>query len=193
MNRSMLLLTVVAGFGLSAMASTPIATIYSPQPLTIDGHAVSAPGISSWPIVIGDEVATSTAPGTILFQDGSSIRLAAKSSARLSGTSAHPKLLLVAGNLDYKLAAGSSLELSNSQPAAPQDAGAAGQASTPATATTATTGTTATTATAATTVTNVSMAGVLAGTLVVGGIVAAIPAADAVRATSSNLPPISTP
>ncbi|MBV9303327.1 MAG: hypothetical protein JOY62_03620 [Acidobacteriaceae bacterium] len=189
MNRSVLMMAMVTSLGFACLASTPLATISSPQPFNIDGHPVSVPGVSSWPLVIGDEVTTSTAPGTILFQDGSTIKLGAKSAARLAGTNAHPKLVLMAGNLDYKLSPGSKLELGSpgmpdtDAPAATGAPANAGQV--PA----ATAGGAGTAGTA-----GVSTAAVVTGTLVAAGMVAVIPAHNAVATpASSYLPPLSTP
>jgi hypothetical protein len=114
MNRITLLLTAVAAFPLASFGSAPVATVSSTEPVTLAGHSISAPGVSSWPLVTGDEIATSTAPATILFRDGSSVALAAKSSARLTGTSTQPKLVLMVGSLNYKIVPGSHLLLSRS-------------------------------------------------------------------------------
>lgn len=189
MNRSVLMMAMVTSLGFACFASTPLATISSPQPFDVDGHPVSVPGVSSWPLIIGDEVTTSTAPGTILFQDGSTIKLGAKSSARLAGTNAHPKLVLMAGNLDYKLVPGSKLELgSPGMPGTdgPTAAGApanSGQAPASAGAGTATAGTA-----------GVSTGAIVTGTLVAAGIVSVIPVHNAVTTpASSYLPSLSTP
>lgn len=114
MNRITLLLTAVAALPLGSFASAPVATLSSPEPVTLAGRSVSAPGVSSWPLVAGDEIVTATAPATILFRDGSSVALSAKSSARLTGTSTQPKLVLTAGSLNYKIVPGSKLVLSRS-------------------------------------------------------------------------------
>jgi hypothetical protein len=112
MNRIPVVLTAFAVFSLASFASAPIATVSSPEPVTLAGHSLSAPGVSSWPVVTGDEITTSTAPAKILFRDGSSVALAAKSSALLTGTSTEPKLVLTAGSLSYSLVAGSKVALS---------------------------------------------------------------------------------
>lgn len=114
MHRIPVLLTAFAVFSLASFASAPLATVSSAEPVTLSGHSLSAPGVSSWPLVTGDEITTSTAPATILFRDGSSVALAAKSSALLTGTSTQPKLVLIAGRLNYSLVAGSKVALSRS-------------------------------------------------------------------------------
>jgi hypothetical protein len=102
------------GFPPASFGSAPVATVSSTDPVTLAGHSISAPGVSSWPLVTGDEISTSSAPATILFRDGSSVALAAKSSARLTGTSTQPKLVLMVGSLNYKIVPGSHLLLSRS-------------------------------------------------------------------------------
>lgn len=114
MKRITLPFTAVAALPLAGFASTPVATVSSAEAVTLAGQSVSAPGISSWLVVTGEEIATSTAPATILFRDGSSVALAAESSARLTGTSTQPKLVLISGRLNYKMVPGSKLVLSNS-------------------------------------------------------------------------------
>ena len=114
MSRFTLIAIITAAFGLASFARTPLATMSSPEPFTIAGHFMSEPGVSFWPVVSGDEISTSTAPGTILFQDGSKVRLAPKSSVRLMGTVLRPKLVLIVGDLDYRLTPGSKLEVTNS-------------------------------------------------------------------------------
>jgi hypothetical protein len=100
--------------GGASFGSAEVATISSTEPVRVAGHSISPPGVSSWPLVTGDEIATSTAPATILFRDGSSVALAAKSSALLTGTSTQPKLVLMVGSLNYKIVPGSHLLLSRS-------------------------------------------------------------------------------
>lgn len=63
------------------------------------------------PFALGDEIATSDAPAVLYFSDGSSVKLAANSRAKLTGTETWPKLVLLAGSLDYKLILGSSLSV----------------------------------------------------------------------------------
>lgn len=184
MNRITLLFTAVAAFSLASFASTPVATISSAEPVTLAGHPVSAPGVASWPLVAGDEIATSTAPATILFRDGSSVALAAKSSARLTGTSAQPKLVLVAGTLNYRILPGSKLVLSKSgadDSAIDNDSGSTSDsgsvAAPPRTATIPASG--------------ISHAGIIAGVLVAAGTVMIIPTEVLTHSTPAPLPPLS--
>jgi hypothetical protein len=110
-----ILATAFGLFGSVSFAATPVASVSTSQPFTLDGHSVSAKGVDSWPLVVGDEVATSTSPATISFRDGSSIALAAKSDAKIAGTFAEPVFLLVSGSLDYNLAKNSKVSVTKLQ------------------------------------------------------------------------------
>jgi hypothetical protein len=110
-----ILVTALGLFGTVSFAATPVASVSTSQPFTLDGHSVSAKGIDSWPLVVGDEVATSTSPAKISFRDGSSIALAAQSNAKIAGTSAEPVFLLVSGSLDYNLTKNSKVSVTKLQ------------------------------------------------------------------------------
>lgn len=110
-----ILATALGLFGSVSFAATPVASVSTSQPFTLDGHSVSAKGVDSWPLVVGDEVATSTSPAKISFRDGSSIALAAQSDAKIAGTAAEPVFLLVSGSLDYNLTKNSKVSVTKLQ------------------------------------------------------------------------------
>jgi len=110
-----ILATALGLFGSVSFAATPVASVSTSQPFTLDGHSVSAKGVDSWPLVVGDEVATSTSPAKISFRDGSSIALAAQSDAKIAGTPSEPVFLLVSGSLDYNLAKNSKVSVTKLQ------------------------------------------------------------------------------
>jgi hypothetical protein len=103
-------LVALASFG---FAAGPIATVSSSQSFNLSGHAVTAAGITSWPVVAGDDLATAKSPAILYFHDGSSVTLSAGSSVKLSGSAREPKLLLTSGTLDSQLAAGSKVVITN--------------------------------------------------------------------------------
>jgi hypothetical protein len=113
--------TLLAVLASSTFAAGPIATVSSSRPFSLDGHAVTMAGITSWPVVDGDELATAKFPAVLYFHDGSSVKLSAASSVRLSGSAEEPKLALTSGSLDYKLVAGSKVVLTNAAIAAQAD------------------------------------------------------------------------
>ena len=184
MNCIPVLLTAFAVFSLASFASAPIATVSSAEPVTLAGHSLSAPGVSSWPLVTGDEITTSTAPATILFRDGSSVALAAKSSALVTGTSLQPKLVLIAGSLNYSLVAGSKVALSRST-TGNDDGSTGGDPHSIGKAPTATT-----TATAA--AQGVSKGMIIAGVLGAAALVTVIPIETLSHSAPASVPSIST-
>jgi hypothetical protein len=106
-------ITVLAALASLGLAAGPIATVSSSQSFNLSGHAVTVAGITSWPVVAGDDLATAKSPAILYFQDGSSVTLSAGSSAKLGGSAREPKLMLTSGRFDYKLAAGSKLVIAN--------------------------------------------------------------------------------
>lgn len=112
-HRTITLVAMIGAFGLVSFASAPIANVSSSQSFALDGHAITAAGVTSWPVVVGDEITTSAAPAVMSFQDGSIIQLAPRSQAKITGTIESPKVVLMAGNLQYKIAPGSALSLTN--------------------------------------------------------------------------------
>ena len=111
------ILPVVLGLlGSLSFAATPVASVSTSESFRLDGRSVSAKGVASWPLVVGDELATGAAPAQISFRDGSSIALAAESSAKISGTSAAPVFVLVSGSLDYNLVKNSKVSVTRTEP-----------------------------------------------------------------------------
>jgi hypothetical protein len=107
---------LILSFGLMAISTfgaTPIATVTSATPFGLDGHFLNAPGVTSFPLVLGDTVMTANGAAVLLFEDGSIVKLGANSSARIAGVDASPKVVLLGGALDYKMTPGSSLVVTN--------------------------------------------------------------------------------
>ena len=119
LHRTTILATLFAAFGIASFASVPIANVSSSHSFALDGHAITADGVTSWPLVLGDDITTSAAPAVMSFPDGTVIKLAPQSRAKITGTAAKPKLVLVAGNMEYKLAVNSPLLLTNANPENP--------------------------------------------------------------------------
>jgi hypothetical protein len=97
----------------SVFAANPIATMTSAVPFVLDGHSVTSPGVTSFPLVPGDTVATTNGPAVLLFHDGSTVKLGENSSAKIDTVGENPKVILLAGALDYKLVAGSNVKVTN--------------------------------------------------------------------------------
>jgi hypothetical protein len=107
---------VLGLLGSLCFAVTPVASVSTSESFRLDGRSVSAKGVASWPVVVGDELVTDAAPAQISFRDGSSIAQAAESSAKISGTSAAPVFVLVSGSLDYNLVKNSKVSVTRVVP-----------------------------------------------------------------------------
>jgi hypothetical protein len=96
-----------------AFGARPIATVTSAEPFALDGHSVNTPGVSSFPVVLGDTVATARGSAVLKFTDGSAMKLGSNSSVRIAGVETKPKIVLLAGALDYKIVPGSGVSVTN--------------------------------------------------------------------------------
>jgi|GEM_PF-6783584 len=109
-----LLNTVKLGLSLATLATVcsaagSVANVTSAQPFAVDGVNLATPGVSSLPLVSNDDVSTTTGAALMTFRDGSAIKLAPQSHIRLAGSALAPEVILIAGNVDTKLAPGSKL------------------------------------------------------------------------------------
>lgn len=98
-----------------SFASAPVATVSCTDPFGLDDHLITAPGITSWPLVSGDELETGAAPAILVFMDGSRVKLSAQSRVRVAAAGSQLKVILEAGTLDYKLAVDAKLSVSSSK------------------------------------------------------------------------------
>jgi hypothetical protein len=109
--RSLSLSLGVALAASAAFAGVPVASVTSAQLFYLDGTPVSNPGVNSWPLVITDDLATSDGAAVLNFRDGSRVEMAANSRVQLTGTDASPRVLLLAGKMNYNIAAGSHVSV----------------------------------------------------------------------------------
>jgi hypothetical protein len=101
--------TLKFGLGIAALAALcsaagSVASVTSAQPFAVDGVQLANPGVNSWPLISNDEVATAAGAALMTFRDGSAIKLGPQSRVRLAGSSVAPEVILIAGNLDTKIA-----------------------------------------------------------------------------------------
>jgi hypothetical protein len=102
-----------SALGLPVFALTPVATVTSAGPFKLDGHSLNTPGVTTFPLIIGDFVGTLNGAAAVFFADGNVVKLAAKSSIEITGSETGPILVLLSGSLDYQLVPGSSLSVTN--------------------------------------------------------------------------------
>ena len=109
-------LSCIALFGLMpfvAFGGKPVATVTSGEAFTLNGHAMNTPGVTSFPVVVGDTVSTANAPAELVFPEGSTVKLGANSSVKVTGEDTKLKVILLAGALDFKLVKGSAMSVTN--------------------------------------------------------------------------------
>jgi hypothetical protein len=113
-NRSSRTMISTLILGRLAIASSPIASVRTADTFQLDGHSINTPGVTLWPLVLGDEFTSSqNSPVIILFRDGSRVKLDAGSRARIAGSEEQPKVVLLSGTLDFKLVPKSNLTVTN--------------------------------------------------------------------------------
>jgi hypothetical protein len=103
---------IMAAIGaLAAEVRQTVATITTPEAFTLSGVQVSAVGVTSWPLTIGDEVKTGTAAAVIRFEDKTQIALDKASTMSLEKVNGRITARLTAGSMRYKLAANGHIDL----------------------------------------------------------------------------------
>lgn len=95
----------------ATFAAGPVASVVSSQAFNLDGTVVANPGVTLYPIVIHDRVETLDSDALLSFKDGSTIDVAANSEVKVEGSETSPSVVLVAGKLNYKIAAGSRVQV----------------------------------------------------------------------------------
>jgi hypothetical protein len=95
----------------SVLAGTPLGTIASSGPVQLSGSRISPSAVSSWPLVSGDEIVTTTSLALIRLQDRSTIALNKNSRAKLMNIGGTTRLQLSQGSASYKLTSGSQLQI----------------------------------------------------------------------------------
>ncbi len=99
----------IAALATVCSAAGSVASVSSAQPFSVDGVNLVNPGVTSWPLVSNDEVSTASGAALMTFRDGSAVKVAPQSRIRLAGTTLSPQVILIAGNVDTKIAPGSKL------------------------------------------------------------------------------------
>ncbi len=100
MHRAVAALFAIALF---ASADTPpnvVATVSSPQPFALDGHNVTSNGMASWPLVVGDQIATSNTPVLLTLGHGTDLLVNANSKIKLVLAGNKVQILVLSGSVD---------------------------------------------------------------------------------------------
>jgi len=99
MNSAWKKLFFVLPLAMSVSAVSPVATLTSDDPFTLDGRSVAVAGVNSWPLVLGDDIDTLSAPAVLVLQNGTKVQISAHSRVKLTGTSTQPKIAVESGTI----------------------------------------------------------------------------------------------
>lgn len=93
---------VLSLFGLASLslfAAPPVAKITSSDSFQLRGQTVRVGGVPSWPMMVGDDVATGESGATIEFRAGARVVLAASSKAKVEETKDGLAFRLLSGSM----------------------------------------------------------------------------------------------
>jgi hypothetical protein len=102
MHKSVVLLPVlfIAG-GVLGFGAVPVARVISLEPVTIDG--IQAPARNYFPVALGGDVRSGSAPAVVQFADGGSVSLAPNSEIRIAGKAGKPLVHVIHGSAIYQI------------------------------------------------------------------------------------------
>jgi hypothetical protein len=86
----------------TAFAANPEVSVTSAEPFRLRGAVVPVAGVPSWPVLVGDEIATDRAAALVRFGDGTTVTLRENSSARFENAGDRPIFRLLTGGMDVK-------------------------------------------------------------------------------------------
>jgi hypothetical protein len=102
---------VVCVSAVVCLAASPIANVSGTEPFKVSGVSVPVAGVSSWPVIAGDELMVGNAPVVLTFKDGSRVTLGKNSRATVEGKNKNAALRLLDGAMAFTLSRGSSVRL----------------------------------------------------------------------------------
>lgn len=86
-------------------------SLLAADPIQVNGRKLSAAGVYSWPVAVGDEISTVFGGAALSLPDGSVANIAKASRVRLTREDGRLRLTLIEGSLEYSIAPGSRLEV----------------------------------------------------------------------------------
>ena len=99
MNSAWKILFFALPLAMSVSAFDSVGTLTSDEPFNLDGRSVAIAGVNSWPLVVGDEIDTLSAPVVLVLQSGKKIQVSAHSRVKLTGTSKQPNVVVESGKI----------------------------------------------------------------------------------------------
>jgi len=110
------------------LAASPIANVSSSEAFKVSGVSVPVSGVSSWPVIAGDELMAGNAPVVLTFKDGTRVTLGKNSRATVEGKNKNAALRLLDGAMGFTLSQGSNVRLYSAGNLVNAQAGVAGTA-----------------------------------------------------------------
>jgi hypothetical protein len=104
--RAFLLLALVISV---LVAANPIATVVSGEGLKVRGTPIPPTAVSSWPVVSGDELASSASPAVVMFKDQSRLTLNASSRVKIEQHNDYTCIYLLEGSLNLSAVSGAKI------------------------------------------------------------------------------------
>jgi len=96
-----------------AYAAEPVGTASSSDQFDLNGVSMRADGVSSWPVMSGDEIRSISAPILVRFQDGSRMTISQQSRVKLSDGGDGLNVNVTGGDVQYSLAPQSLMRVFN--------------------------------------------------------------------------------
>jgi hypothetical protein len=88
---------------LCALAQQPVATITSSKPFKLNGTTISAVGVSSWPLAVGDRVTNLTTPAVVRFSGNTRLMLDKGAEFKLERNNGATAVRLTAGAMRFRI------------------------------------------------------------------------------------------
>jgi ferric-dicitrate binding protein FerR (iron transport regulator) len=127
MKQALVLLAV----SLLASAAPPVASLRSASDFQLSGATVNTAGVSSWPVMAGDKVASGVTPATLRFTDGTVVTLGPGSQAKIEQEKDKLTVRLVSGFMSFVTSPASSMRFFSGAAALQAQAGVTVSASIP--------------------------------------------------------------
>jgi ferric-dicitrate binding protein FerR (iron transport regulator) len=88
---------------LCALAQKPVATITCSKPFNLNGSTMSAVGVSSWPLAIGDQITTLKTPAVVRFSGDTRLVLDKGAQLKLEGNDRGTAVRLTSGAMRFRI------------------------------------------------------------------------------------------
>ena len=89
----------ILALAVSASAASPVATVTSTAPFSLNGSYVNVAGVPNWTVMSGNEISSQSAPVYIQLRDSSRVTLSANSRARVDSRDQTVSVNLISGSL----------------------------------------------------------------------------------------------